>query len=453
MALKYKHRLLFVDDEESITKSLQRLFRKERYEIHTAPSGAEGLKLLQETGKSFSLIISDQRMPEMTGSEFLEKAKEVFPNAIRILLTGHADMNAIIDAVNKGEIHRYLTKPWDDGELLRLVREELERYELLVENQRLLALTKKQNKELAELNRNLEEKVKERSREIVLKNKELAGLNRELETGLYNTVRAFGSLVEMHNPDLAGHGRRVSIFSREIAQSLELPEEEIVDIEIAGLLHDIGKLGFSPRLLKQEEDRLSPEEKDLFRTHPEQGQSTVRFINKLDNVGILIRAHHERNDGQGYPDHLPEEAIPTGAKIIAVADAYDRMVNLKPDLDKAIGAISKATGMTQKSLTEEEALNEAAILHLKKESFTRYDPDVVKVFLNLLKTKGLAPPGEKEISFDGLKEGMVLTRPLYASSGRFLLPHNTTLTENYIRKLREFDKTDPVLDRIYVYQK
>lgn len=103
MALKYKHRLLFVDDEPSITKSLQRLFRREGYEISTALSGKQGLEKLKEAEKPFSLIISDQRMPGMTGAQFLEKAKKIFPNAMRILLTGYSDMDAIVDAINKGD--------------------------------------------------------------------------------------------------------------------------------------------------------------------------------------------------------------------------------------------------------------------------------------------------------------------------------------------------------------
>jgi DNA-binding NtrC family response regulator len=102
MALKYKHKLLFVDDEESITKALYRIFRRQGYEIHTASSGQEGLEMLKKDKKPFSLIISDQRMPGMTGSQFLEKAKKIFPESIRILLTGYSDMDAIVDAINKG---------------------------------------------------------------------------------------------------------------------------------------------------------------------------------------------------------------------------------------------------------------------------------------------------------------------------------------------------------------
>ena len=159
--------ILIVDDEEAILKSLKRVFRKEQYEVIPARSGREGLERLRQGGKEFSLIISDQRMPEMTGAEFLEKAKGVFPNAARMLLTGYSDMGAIIDAVNKGGIHRYLTKPWNDEDLLFQVRQALKEYDLVVENQRLLDLTKKQNQELNGLNLRLELRVVERTKEII----------------------------------------------------------------------------------------------------------------------------------------------------------------------------------------------------------------------------------------------------------------------------------------------
>ncbi|MBN1843865.1 MAG: response regulator [Deltaproteobacteria bacterium] len=449
MALKYKHTLLLVDDEESITKSLQRLFRKEGYEIYTASSGQEGLERLKEVGKPFSLIISDQRMPAMNGAEFLEKAKKIFPQAIRILLTGYSDMDAIVDAVNKGEIHRYFAKPWNDDDLVLQIRQSLEQYELVVENRRLLALTKKQNAELKELNNSLEEKVAERTREVIEKNEELSSLNRELEASLYNTVRAFASLVEMLTPSLAGHGRRVGAVSRKIAQELGLSEDEVDQIEIAGLLHDVGKLGFSKKLLKYQEDAWDGQDKALFRKHPEQGQAAVRFINKLDHAGILIRCHHEQYDGQGYPDQLAEEEIPLGSRIIAVADAYDRIVKLKVIDGDTLKRASREADATQGHPTE-EVLQKAAVLHLREQAFTRYDPDIVKMFLAVLKTQGIEVEREKEVSIEDLKEGMFLSKSLHTSSGRFLLPHNTVLTEDLIGKLNTIHSLDPITESVHV---
>lgn len=118
MALKYQHAILLLDDEKSITSALQRLFHRENYRILTASSGQEAIALMKQQERPISLIISDQRMPGMNGSQFLEVARSLSPNTIRFLLTGYSDMEAIVDAVNKGEIHRYLTKPWNDRDLV-----------------------------------------------------------------------------------------------------------------------------------------------------------------------------------------------------------------------------------------------------------------------------------------------------------------------------------------------
>ena len=297
MGQEYAHTILLVDDEESIIKSLKRLFRKEGYDILSAISAQEAIKVLKEFKKPVSLIISDQRMPEMSGVQFLEKAKELLPDAIRFLLTGYSDSEAIINAVNQGGIHRYINKPWNDNDLLLQVRWALEQYDLTMENKRLLLLTQEQNKRLNELNNGLEKIVQERTVEILEKNKKMAALNKELESSLYDTIRAFVSLAEMHAPSLAGHGRRVSHLSRELAMSLDLPDYEITQIEIAGLLHDTGKIGFPKKLIEYNENSCSPEERELFRKHPEEGQGIIHFIKKLDNVGLLVRSHHERFDG------------------------------------------------------------------------------------------------------------------------------------------------------------
>lgn len=445
MSLKYKHALLFVDDEESITKSLRRLFRKEQHEIFTASSGQDGLNVLKDSGKPFSLIISDQRMPGMSGSEFLEKAKEIFPDAVRILLTGYSDMNAIVDAVNKGEIHRYFTKPWNDDDLVLHIYQSLQQYELVVENRRLLALTQKQNQKLDEFTKKLEGKVAERTKEVAEKNEALSVLNKELEKNLYNTVRAFSSFVEMLIPSLAGHGRRVGSIARRVAQEMNLPEEEVTQTEIGGLLHDLGKVGLPSKLLESKtQEGWTAQEKAVFGRHPERGQAAVQFIDKLSHAGILVRCHHEQYDGQGYPDQLSEEEIPLGARIITVADAFDKVVNLKRIDRETLKKAAKGQTLTQ------ETFQNAAVLHLKEGAFTRYDPDVIKAFLEILKGQGFDFGREKEHPLEGLAAGMVLSRPMHTRSGRFLLSQGTSLTEELITKLKAVNNIEPLTEVIHV---
>lgn len=141
--LKHKHTILLVDDEVSITKSLQRVLRKEGYIVITACNGQEGLDILHNSKEVVSLIISDQRMPGMAGIQFLKKTIKILPNAVRFLLTGYTDIEVILDALNKGEIHQYLAKPWNDNDLLMEVHQGLQQYELLSEKRSLKGLVDK----------------------------------------------------------------------------------------------------------------------------------------------------------------------------------------------------------------------------------------------------------------------------------------------------------------------
>jgi response regulator RpfG family c-di-GMP phosphodiesterase len=451
VSLKYKHTILLVDDEASIVSALKRLLRKGDHQILSASGGQECLEILGQLDKPLSLIISDQRMPAMTGAELLEKAKDLTPHTIRFLLTGYSDMEAVIDAVNRGQIHRYLTKPWNDDDLLLQVKQALEHYELSFENRRLLALTKRQNRKLKELNKSLELKVEARSREIIEKNRTLSVLNKELESNLFNTVRAFAALTEINTPVLSGHARRVGRLSQEISNHLQLPETDITQIEIAALLHDIGKIGFPEKLQTYQTGKWTSEETSLFERHPEEGQKIVGFIRKLDIVGRLIRGHHERYDGEGYPDRLSREDIPIGSRIIAVADAYDKTVHMRINVDGCIHAYLEKKEMPRRQIEmlDEDLLKQAAISHLKQGACTRYDPEVAEVFLELIRSRGFRELKEKVVPVEQLAPGMTLTRSLYTSKGRFLLAYNTTLTEEYVQKIKRIHLTDPVTDLIY----
>jgi CheY-like chemotaxis protein len=173
------HTLLFVDDEPSILHALRRLFRREDYQVLTATSGREGLELLKEN--EVSLIISDQRMPQMIGAEFLAHARTLSPHSIRIMLTGYSDIEAATQAINEGGIFRYITKPWKDEQLKTTVREGLERYELEDRNRKLTAELQLKNAELEQFNVRLEQKVEERTQELRIAYEENLELTRSLQ--------------------------------------------------------------------------------------------------------------------------------------------------------------------------------------------------------------------------------------------------------------------------------
>jgi len=195
-----KHKLLFVDDEENILNSLKRLFQDDGYEIYTVTNGFDGIKLLNE--HEFSLILSDYRMPELNGVEFLKLAREKSPETVRIILTGFADMDTAVTAINEGEVYKFIEKPWESECIKVQIKRAVEYYELICERKKLLEKIKQQNEELKEWNENLEKRIEEKSKELKLayeklqlKVKELEGKDKILQFLL--TIHSFEETLDL----------------------------------------------------------------------------------------------------------------------------------------------------------------------------------------------------------------------------------------------------------------
>lgn len=184
-----KRAILLVDDEENILRSLVRLLRRDGYNILTASGGHAGLEILKEN--DVSVIVSDQRMPKMTGTEFLSKVKELYPDTVRIVLSGYTDLKTITDAINQGSIFRFLTKPWDDALLRANIEEAFQYHELQDENIRLTRELKQANKELSFLNQDLEKRVEEKTHEVIL-NMRAAQISQEVLEDLPIAVLGIG---------------------------------------------------------------------------------------------------------------------------------------------------------------------------------------------------------------------------------------------------------------------
>lgn len=400
-----KHTVLFVDDEVNIIHSLQRLFRREGCDVITASSGSEGLELVKSN--RVSLVISDNMMPGMDGVEFLSKVKEVSPDTIRFMLTGYADIKAVMSAINRGEVSRYITKPWNDDELRFAVKEALERYGLVRENKELLKLTQRQNAELVDLNHNLEAKVLEKTRKI--------------RENFFSFVKIFADLMELYDPVIGGHNKRVAVMAKALAAEMGLDEQEVDLVEAAALLHSVGLIGVPRSILDKDEKSLSMNERAVLRHSPVLTQSLFSSIDTLRQVGILIRCHNERFDGGGYPDGLREEEIPLGSRIVAVCKLYDRMKHCEdgdPYLSNPLYCLSKESG---------KAL----------------DPEVVSSFIKFSGGSRKEERKSKSVHVKELKEGMVLAENLM-SKGRLLVSKDTVLTLELVEKILNFNKIDHI---------
>ncbi|RFC34042.1 MAG: Response regulator c-di-GMP phosphodiesterase RpfG family [Candidatus Nitrotoga sp. SPKER] len=409
--------LLCVDDEQNILFALCRLFRSDGYRVLTATSGDAGIKLLES--EQVDLVISDMRMPEMDGARFLEMVRSRWPDTLRILLTGHADITSTIEAINQGQIFRYISKPWDDQDMRLIVRHALEHKQLEHDKRRLEALTQRQNEELRELNASLEARVEARTAELRLTHDALAAVNEKLKTSFLTSIKVFSNLIEVTEGSRSGHSRRVADLARRIAVKIGLDRAATQDVMLAGLLHDIGKIGMPDALLTKSVSQMNTEEFILFKKHPIKGELALMALDSLRSAARLLRSHHERYDGQGYPDGLSATDIPLGARILAVANDYDGL---------QIGSFST------KRLTSVEAL-----AFLQQSRSKRYDPQVLDAFASLSGSE-IAEKVQKECAMgpNALRPGMILSRDLISREGALLLAADSTLDDSLIKQIRGY---------------
>ena len=421
-----------MDDEANILSSLKRLFRPFGYRIFTAEGGAQGLDIMER--EAIDLVISDMRMPEMNGAQFLEKVNARWPETIRILLTGHSEISATIDAINRGHIFRYISKPWEDNDIVLSIKQALHQKQLERANQGLEELTRKQNEELKDLNANLEEKVKARTEELRQTMGFLEVAHDKLKKGFITSIRVFSNLIEMREGAMSGHSHRVAEMSRAIAQKMNVNDAEAQDIFLAALLHDVGKIGFPDYLLEKPFANLTNEERLEVAKHPAKGQTALMALEQLNGAAKLIRSHHERYDGTGYPDRLAGLAIPLGARIIALANEYDAV---------QIGML------LSKRLKQADA-----VLFIQEGRGHRYDPAVVDAFMSVMRSISNAAQTVLELALrsEQVQTGMVLSRDLMSGHGELLLSKDHLLDASLIEQIKSFKQTGDELI-IYVFDK
>ncbi len=414
--------LLIVDDEPNVLSALRRLFRPHGYEILLAANGEEGLALLE--GSVVDLVISDMRMPNMDGAEFLSQVARRWPDMVRILLTGQADLEATIKVVNEGDIYRYISKPWDDAELVATVQRGLELRYSELERRRLVKRIAQYNEELKTLNQRLAREVVARREEVAQSASFEEMSKQELKDSYLTAIPVFANLVDMREGACKGHGRRVAELARCIAEGMGLEPELVQDIYHAGLLHDAGKIGLPDPVVEKPFSALNSKERKQLEAHSVLGEAVLLALEPLHNAARLIRGHHESYNGTGYPDRLAGEKIPLGARILRVANDFDA-VQVGHLVERTVSAV------------EARAL-------LERHSGQIYDPEVAAVALEVLESEEgrfqVDVGQEIRVESGALREGMVLARQVVNPAGILLLPEGNPLTTAQIERLHEFER-------------
>lgn len=421
--------LLFVDDEPNVLKALRRLFHSDDYVIHLAAGGNEGLDILHQ--HAVDLIISDMRMPEMNGAEFLAHAVEQWPETIRILLTGYADMQSTIDAVNKGRIFSYCNKPWNDEELKLLVRNALEQKHLREERDRLSVVILQQKDQLKALNEHLEERVELRTEQLRKTLKQLDQANSGLNKQYTDSIKAFSRIIEMRPGIKAGHSKYIAENARSVAKKLNLKEQEIKDIVYAGLLLQIGKMTLPDEILAKPFYAMDVQQKKTYLKHAQDAMPLLKGLEQLNAAVKLIRYQYENYDGSGEPEGLIGEEIPLGSRILSVIRNY----------------IAYLEGtMTEKPMAVAEVKKRLLDFKMK-----HYDPTVVDIFLQHLEEIASTDNTRPiiEISLAQLRAGMEIAE--ISHEGHTYLK-DCIISERMVRSilnLRANTGTSPLI-RIYL---
>ena len=331
-------RILVVEDEPPIRELLVAGLTRAGYDCREASNGREAIGIMER--EVFDLVISDQRMPEMTGLELLEAVVKQDRQTAFMMITGEDNIRIGVDAMKKGAVD-YLVKPFQLDAVIVSVKRAV--------------TIRRMNVELEDHRKNLERKVEERTRQ-------LQAAMKRIELTYDETLAALGSALDLRDTETAGHSERVSRYCLEIAKTMDCTPEQLKQIARGSYLHDIGKIGIPDAILLKE-GKLSPEEIAVMQTHSRLGYDMVCRIAFLAGAAEIVLTHQERFDGTGYPQGLIGEEIPLGARIFAVADTLDAMTSDRPYRRALPFATAKA--------------------EITRESGHQFEPRVVDTFLSL----------------------------------------------------------------------
>ncbi len=347
--------IMVLDDEEAVRQSLTDSLQSAGYSVEPASSVEDAIsKLAALAASKWALILTDLIMPGTSGLSLLEYARRNHPDVPVVMVTGVHDISVALEAIRMGA-YDYLLKPFQREQLMAVVARALEKRRLELENlayrNELESLVKARTDLLDGTMRDLKRALADRERAMS-----------ELERSYDITLEALGNALDLKDAETEGHSKRVTAFTMAIAHALGLPDERRKVIGRGAFLHDIGKMAIPDAILRKP-GRLTPAEQAVMREHCMLGYQMLRKIPFLHEPAEIVYSHQEHFDGSGYPRGLRGEQIHLGARVFAVADAFDAITSDRPY--RAAQSMSSARR------------------EIEKNSGTQFDPNVVNIFLSI----------------------------------------------------------------------
>jgi response regulator RpfG family c-di-GMP phosphodiesterase len=412
------HEILIVDDEPLVLEMLKHSLEREGFHVVATTNPLKALTILNT--QDFAVIISDQRMPEMAGLDFLVESRKLRPHCSRILVTAVLDLPVIVEAINRGEIFRFVAKPWLREELVATVRNAVQRHDLITRNDALQAETQQLNAQLREANAALQSKV----HAVEEEKQRVDAANRELATRYESSLELCRRILTTYDPIVGGQIKALVEFAELMAATEHFTDTERHALKSAARLCDLGLIGMPRemvRALRNGTDRLSERERVQLQSHPIYSQTLAALVDNRPEVGEVIRAHHERFDGLGYPDGIAGKSIPWAARCLAVAVGF-----VESGLPKA-----------------------AALQAILSRSGRDYDPEAVRLFIKVSHLVQL-PKQVREITLAELAPGMVLASGIFSPHGLLLISEGQPLNEATIAKINSHNNATPISQRLLV---
>ncbi len=335
-------RILVADDDDMVRDTVSKILETFGYRVETAAGGRQLLEIVDD---SYDVILLDIDMPELNGFDTIEALNELGYQIPILFLTGAGSMDNAVKAINMG-VYDFLTKPIDDLDIFHVkIRRAIEK--------RMYVLQERRYKEA------LEENIQKKAEQLRAQNKLLRSYSDSLENATVQLMSSLQNAMEEKDGYTAGHTRRVTRYAVKLGVAMELENRELVVLRRAAQFHDIGKLVIDLSCI-QKPEKLSDEEWELIKKHPGVGANIIKPLGFMEREQFIIRHHHERMDGMGYPRGLTGDQLDDLTKIIMVVDSYDAMT-------------SRRNYRKNKNLDE-------AIKELHDCSGTQFDPVIVDIF-------------------------------------------------------------------------